>query len=65
MLANTEVFTVLPDEINAAMDKAWSDMKSYSEGGSSWLIPVGLVVAVAVVVLLFWSRNRKKQREDY
>ena len=40
-------------------------MKSYSEGGSSWLIPVGLVVAVAVVVLLFWSRNRKKQREDY
>ena len=65
VLANTEVFTVLPDEINAAMDKAWSDMKSYSEGGSSWLIPVGLVVAVAVVVLLFWSRNRKKQREDY
>ena len=38
---------------------------SYSEGGSSWLIPVGLVVAVAVIVLLFWSRNRKKQREDY
>ena len=65
VLANTEVFTVLPDEINTAMDKAWSDMKSYSEGGSSWLIPVGLVVAVAVVVLLFWSRNRKKQREDY
>ena len=65
VLANTEVFTVLPDEINAAMDKAWSDMKSYSEGGSSWLIPVGLVVAVAVIVLLFWSRNRKKQREDY
>lgn len=65
VLANTEVFTVLPDDINAAMDKAWSDMKSYSEGGSSWLIPVALVVAVAVIVLLFWSRNRKKQREDY
>jgi len=52
VLANTEVFTVLPDEINAAMDKAWSDMKSYSEGGSSWLIPVGLVVAVAGGVLI-------------
>ncbi len=65
VLANTEVFTVLPDDINAAMDKAWSDMKSYSEGGSSWLIPVALVVAVAVIVLLFWSRNRKQQREDY
>ncbi|MCI6958644.1 MAG: hypothetical protein MR743_02110 [Oscillospiraceae bacterium] len=65
VLANTVVFSVLPVEINAAMDKAWSVLKSFSEGGSSWLIPVGLVVAVAVIVLLFWSRNRKKQREDY
>ena len=65
VLANTEVFTVLPDEINAAMDKAWSDMKSYSEGGNGWVVPVILVAAVAVIVFLFWSRSRKKQREDY
>ena len=56
---------MLPDEINAAMDKAWSDMKSYSEGGNGWVIPLVLVLAVAVVVVLFWTRSRKKQREDY
>ena len=65
VLANTEVFTVLPDEINAAMDKAWSDMKSYTEGGNGWVMPAVLVGCIAAIVLLFWSRNRKKKREDY
>lgn len=65
VLANTEVFNVLPDELNAAMDKAWSDMKSYDENGNGWLIPVFLVLALAVVVLLFWRRSVKKKRDDY
>ena len=65
VLANTEVFNVLPDELNAAMDKAWSDMKSYDENGNGWLIPIFLVLALAVVVLLFWRRSVKKKRDDY
>lgn len=65
VLANTEVFNVLPDELNAAMDKAWSDMKSYDENGNGWLIPVFLVLALAVVVLMFWRRSVKKKRDDY
>lgn len=65
VLANTEVFNVLPDELNAAMDKAWSDMKSYDENGNGWLIPVFLVLALAVIVLMFWRRSVKKKRDDY
>ena len=40
VLANTESFSVLPDEINQAMDQQWSMMKSYNEGGSGWMILV-------------------------
>lgn len=65
VLANTEVFNVLPDELNAAMDKAWSDMKSYDENGSGWLIPVFLVLAVLLTVFNIWRRNVRKKRNDY
>lgn len=65
VLANTEVFNVLPDELNAAMDKAWSDMKSYDENGNGWLIPVFLVLAIALAVLVLWRRSVKKKRNDY
>lgn len=65
VLANTEVFNVLPDELNAAMDKAWSDMKSYDENGNGWLIPAFLVLAIALAVLVLWRRSVKKKRNDY
>lgn len=64
VLAKTETFNVLPDAINAAMDKAWSDMKSYSENGNGWLVPVLLVLAIAAVVILFWRRGVAKKRRD-
>ncbi len=65
VLENTEVFTVLPDEINEAMDKAWSDVRSYSEEGDSMLVPVLLGAAVLIVIVLAVVRNRKKKKLDY
>ena len=62
----TEIFDVLPEEIAQAMDKQWSDVRSYDESGSSrYMIPIMLVLAVAVVVLILRNRAIKKFRDDY
>ena len=65
VLANTETFTVLPDDINAAMDKAWSDVRSSDEQGSKMLVPIVLGVAVLAIIVIFWRRNVQKKRNDY
>lgn len=64
VLANTETFNVLPDELNTAMDKAWSDMRGGNAAGNGWVIPVALLVAVVLIVLLF-LRGRKKKKRTY
>ncbi len=64
VLANMETFNVLPDELNAAMDKAWGDMRGGSQQGNGWVIPVALAVAVVLIVLLF-IRGRKKKKITY
>ena len=64
VLANTEAFTVLPDEINAAMDAAWSDMKSYDEEGGGWVVPVFLILALAMTCFNVWRRRRRKKRRE-
>ena len=65
VLANTEVFEVLAPDVNAAMDRAWSDIKSYSENGNGWIVPVFLLLAVALIVWNFWRRNLKIRRDNY
>ena len=63
VLANMETFNVLPDELNDAMDKAWSDMRGGNAAGNGWVIPVALAVAVVLIVLLaIRGRNKKKKR---
>ncbi len=65
VLANCETFDVLPDDLNSAMDAAWSDVRSYEEGGSGWVVIVLIVVIVAFLVLTFLFRLRRKKRNDY
>lgn len=65
VLANTEIFNVLPDELNQAMDEAWSDVKSYDEKGNDLLIPGILALAVAGIAVVFWRKSVKKKRNDY
>ena len=65
VLEKTETFNVLSDELSAAMDEAWSEVKSYDEGGNALLVPVLLVVAVAVIVIALWRKSVKKKRNDY
>lgn len=65
VLANTEIFNVLPDELNQAMDEAWSDVKSYDERGNDLLIPGVLALAVVGVAVVFWRKSVRKKRNDY
>lgn len=73
-LENMETFTVLPDDINRYMDKAWSDMRSANvevddegniKNSNGWMIPVMLLAAVALVIALGVRRNIKKKRNNY
>lgn len=65
VMENAEVFVVLPDEVNAALDSQWSEMKSYEEGGSGWTVIVLLLAAVALSCFNIWRKMRKKMRDDY
>lgn len=65
VMGKAEVFTTLPEEINAALDSQWSEMKSYEEGGSGWMVVVLLVLAVLVSCCNIWRKLRKKARDDY
>ena len=60
-----EVFTVLPEEINAAMDSQWSEMKSYDAEGSGWMVIVALLLALALSVFNIWRKVRRKWRDNY
>ena len=64
VLKNTETFEALPDEINAAMDTAWSDMKSYDESGGGWVIPVFMLLAIALTCFNVWRRRARKKRKE-
>ena len=65
VMGKAEVFTTLPDEINAALDAQWSEMKSYEEGGSGWMVVVLLLLALAISFFNIWRKLRKKARDDY
>lgn len=65
VMGKAEVFTTLPEEINEALDSQWSEMKSYEEGGSGWMVVVLLVLAVLVSCFNIWRKLRKKARDDY
>ncbi|MDD3430259.1 MAG: spermidine/putrescine ABC transporter substrate-binding protein [Oscillospiraceae bacterium] len=65
VLAKTETFNVLPDELNAAMDKAWSDIKTYEKNGNSYLFIVVLLAIIAAVIFMTWRKAVKKKRDQY
>lgn len=65
VMDKAEVFTTLPDEINAELDAKWSEMKSYDESGGSWMVVIFLVGAVLLSCFNIWRKVRKKVRDNY
>ncbi|MEG2769889.1 MAG: spermidine/putrescine ABC transporter substrate-binding protein, partial [Oscillospiraceae bacterium] len=57
-------FVMLSDEVNNAMDNAWSEIRSYEENGS-YFIPVLIGVIGLVLVIIFLLKKRKKMKQDY
>ena len=65
VLDKAEVFETLPDDINAAMDAQWSEMKSFEEGGNGWMVVVLLLLAIAISAFNIWRKLRRKTRDNY
>lgn len=66
LIERSEYPSVISDELNSAMDMAWSQMKSFDDTGNQWLVPVFLLVAIAMTVFNVWRRRaRKKRRQMY
>ena len=63
--AKEKVFTALSDEVNSELDVKWSEMKSYDEGGGSYLFLLLLLAMVALACFNIWRKLRKKTRNQY
>lgn len=63
--AKQHVFTALSDEVNSELDIKWSEMKSYDEGGSTYLFILLLLAMVALSCFNIWRKLRKKARNMY
>ena len=61
-LALCETMTVLPDEINAAMDSAWSEVRSYDASGNGWVFPLLLTAMLALSAVGYWRKARRRRR---
>lgn len=65
VIDRTEVFTVLSDDVNTNIDQSWSDMKSYDENGSGWMVVGLMMIAIALSVFNIWRKVRTKIRNSY
>ncbi|MDO4567205.1 MAG: spermidine/putrescine ABC transporter substrate-binding protein [Oscillospiraceae bacterium] len=65
VMTRSEVFELLPDEINELMDAYWTDILSYNENPNEWIAPVFLVLTFAASIAILVVRARRKRREIY
>ena len=63
--AREKVFTALSDEVNSELDLKWSEMKSYDEGGGSYLFLLLLLAMLALACFNIWRKVRRKNRNQY
>lgn len=64
-LARCETMNVLPAEINDAMDKAWSDVRSYDTSGNGWVFPLLLLAMLALAGVGYWRKAVRRRRQQY
>lgn len=43
------------------MDAQWSEMKSYEEGGSGWMVVVLLMLSLVISAFNIWRKLRKRR----
>lgn len=66
VLANTEVFTNLEEEIGLAMDTAWSNVRSFNQKSNDLFAPtVFLILVIATVAINVIRSRAQKKRIEY
>lgn len=65
MLARCETMAVLPDELNRAMDKAWSDVRSYDASGGGWVMPLLLAAMLALSAIGYWRKAVRRRKNQF
>ncbi len=65
ILDRCESYNALSEEINSAMDAAWSNVRSHDANGSGWLMPVALLVMLALSAVGFVRKSIRKKRNEY
>ena len=58
LAAKEKVFTALSDEVNSELDLKWSEMKSYDEGGGSYLFLLLLLAMLALIPIFLYNGER-------
>ena len=58
-------FQAIRIEVNSELDVKWSEMKSYDEGGSSYLFLMLLLAMLALAFFNIWRKLRKRTRNQY
>lgn len=64
VMNKTETFIMLDEDINAAMDSAWSDIRSF-EKGNIFFIPILAVTAVVAAAACILRKKAKERRSGY
>ncbi len=65
VLSNTEVFKMLPEQVNSQMDRYWTEILSFNENQNMWIGPIFLAAAFIASILIMIFRARKRRREVF
>ncbi len=63
VVADMDYFSLLSDDLNLALDTAWTDLHTSDESFSFWIAPVLIVIALVVSIILII--RSKKRKQDY
>jgi len=66
ILANTEMYRHLPEDINKKIDELWTDIRG-SSSDNVWLFPViiGVLVVLCIVIIIMGNMRKKKKNAIY
>ena len=64
IMKNTEPFVMLDEDINSAMDEAWSQIRSADVGSNAFLFSSGIMIALILIIIMILKRI-KRSKMDY
>lgn len=65
VIARSETMNVLPEDINEAMDAAWSSVRSYDATGNAWIMPLLMLLMLAIAIFGFVRKAVRKRHREY